>query len=45
MGFVYKITNIRNNKSYIGISVNEPEKHRNQRPSFRAWQSDYRECR
>ena len=28
MGYVYKITNTVNGKSYIGISVNEPEKHR-----------------
>ena len=24
MGYVYKITNTRNNKSYIGISIHEP---------------------
>ena len=28
MGYVYKITNTRNNKSYIGISIHEPEKRR-----------------
>ena len=28
MGYVYKITNNRNNKSYIGISIHEPEKGR-----------------
>ena len=28
MGYVYKITNTINNKSYIGISVNQPEKGR-----------------
>ena len=28
MGFVYKITNTINNKSYIGISIHEPEKDR-----------------
>ena len=28
MGYVYKITNTRNNKSYIGISIHEPEKGR-----------------
>ena len=28
MGYVYKITNTLNNKSYIGISIHEPEKHR-----------------
>ena len=31
MGYVYKITNTVNNKSYIGISVNEPEKDRIQK--------------
>ena len=28
MGYVYKITNTVNNKSYIGISIHEPEKGR-----------------
>ena len=28
MGYVYKITNTVNNKSYIGISIHEPEKRR-----------------
>lgn len=28
MGYVYKITNTVNNKSYIGISIHEPEKDR-----------------
>lgn len=28
MGYVYKITNTINNKSYIGISIHEPEKRR-----------------
>ena len=28
MGYVYKITNTVNNKSYIGISIHEPEKKR-----------------
>lgn len=28
MGYVYKITNTVNNKSYIGISIHEPEKNR-----------------
>ena len=28
MGFVYKITNTVNGKSYIGISIHEPEKQR-----------------
>ena len=28
MGYVYKITNTINNKSYIGISIHEPEKSR-----------------
>ena len=28
MGYVYKITNKNNNKSYIGISIHEPEKRR-----------------
>ena len=28
MGYIYKITNTVNNKAYIGISVNEPEKER-----------------
>ncbi|MYA71127.1 hypothetical protein F4009_05950 [Candidatus Poribacteria bacterium] len=28
MGYIYKITNTINNKSYIGISIHEPEKGR-----------------
>ena len=28
MGYVYKITNTVNQKSYIGISIHEPEKRR-----------------
>ena len=28
MGYIYKITNTVNQKSYIGISIHEPEKHR-----------------
>ena len=28
MGYIYKITNTVNNKSYIGISIHEPEKRR-----------------
>ena len=31
MGYVYKITNTVNNKSYIGISIHEPEKDRIQK--------------
>ena len=31
MGYIYKITNTINNKSYIGISIHEPEKDRIQK--------------